>query len=525
MKLPNKIDGALVRTAAVIADDIRRAIADQIDPVWVAENVFQAFPDGVTATPVQARVWAQLNLRFDNRPLMLVLQQLYATGWVLGQDAGAAYVADQRLTKATPSTDELMAALNIDWDNWKPGNRAAEQLVRTSPGLQGLLDQAGATIKGMNETTVSRVGTVIADGLRRGASSGSLAKDLVQSGIEGLLADPSRALAIANTEMSRALNVSSMNYYTDSGVEKVEWLALEACELCGQNADAGAIPLGEVFPSGDTEPPGHPNCRCGIRAVFDYEDSPLAPVEVVGDAETVLAEAQALQQQTNVPEIWPWEKGWANSFANQAEANAAYLEQQKIAESTLLSDLKVNIPTQKVPEYLEKSLMNTNPLYDPYKKGYSTNCARVVNAYEMRRRGFDVTATPKPIGILKNDGSQIKNTYLNSWRDPVSGKNGFELADDLPGQWSVEQIKNVLKREHPEGSRGFISQSWNSSPKGAGHVYTWEIENGRVKFYDAQTGASNVDEYIDRGFNFSWLRVDNLEPTANILRYLKGYKK
>ena len=483
MKLTHKIDGALVRTAAVIADDIRKAVADQVDPVWVAENVVQAFPDGVTATPVQARVWAQLNLRFDNRPLMLVLQQLYATGWVLGQDAGAAYIADQRLTKATPSTDELMAALNIDWDNWKPGNRAAEQLVRTSPGLQGLLDQAGATIKGMNATTISRVGTVIADGLGRGASSGSLAKDLVQSGIEGLLADPSRALSIANTEMSRALNVSSMNYYTDSGVERVEWLALEACELCGENADAGPIPLGDSFPSGDSEPPGHPNCRCGIRAVFDYEDSPVAPVEVGGDAGVVLAEAEAVSGAVQpdiagfVPGQWK-ELSRDEMFATILSANEAqyqgryardYLERYMLRDSatmkfiekgTLLKngEIVIRLPITKLAsKYLDELIAQVEEIQKRYPKAK----------------------------MMVSVGTAGRNTYGSA----ILGDSHINLSTQLTVQQAFE-IGSPEAGGFKMPSRAFVSQLRYTLSHEWGHALD-EIDNV-VSTFGAQQTSNRV---------------------------------
>jgi len=96
MKLTNKIDGALVRTAAIFADRLRQAMRQTIDPENIAQQLIEAFPEGHTLTPGQARTWALMNVRFDNRAVVLVLQDLWATGWVMGQDAGAAHVADQR---------------------------------------------------------------------------------------------------------------------------------------------------------------------------------------------------------------------------------------------------------------------------------------------------------------------------------------------------------------------------------------------------------------------------------------------
>ena len=64
--------------------------------------------------------------------------------------------------------------------------------------------------------------------------------------------------------MSRATAVASRELYQDSGVELVEWLVAEPCDICQENADVSPIRIDETFPSGDTEPPAHPNCVCDI---------------------------------------------------------------------------------------------------------------------------------------------------------------------------------------------------------------------------------------------------------------------
>ena len=70
---------------------------------------------------------------------------------------------------------------------------------------------------------------------------------------------------IADTEACRAASQASMQTYAANGVTGVEWLvAADPCDDCQANADAGIIALGEDFPSGDSEPPAHPRCRCAV---------------------------------------------------------------------------------------------------------------------------------------------------------------------------------------------------------------------------------------------------------------------
>jgi hypothetical protein len=54
-----------------------------------------------------------------------------------------------------------------------------------------------------------------------------------------------------------------------AGVEiRKEWDAtLEPCPVCEENMLAGPIELDGIFPSGDTAPLAHPNCRCVLVGV------------------------------------------------------------------------------------------------------------------------------------------------------------------------------------------------------------------------------------------------------------------
>ena len=108
-----------------------------------------------------------------------------------------------------------------------------------------------------------RIGTILAAGLKEGVTPSDMAKQM-QWEIDDLLDDPERALTIAQTETSRAVSIASRELYEESGVELVEWLVADPCDLCQENADVSPIGIGDTFPSGDTEPPAHPNCVCDI---------------------------------------------------------------------------------------------------------------------------------------------------------------------------------------------------------------------------------------------------------------------
>ena len=270
MNVQTRIDGALTRTAAVVADKVRNGLRSSFDVDALVNAVIDAYPDDTKLGSVEARSFVKLHVVFDNKVLGDALDRVYLTGWVLGVDM-ANHLAGQHYVSKALDTAAMLDALRIDWAKWKPGNKPAAALLRQPRGLQRLLDRRGIMLKGLNDTTVVRVGTVIANSLGRGLSAQQLAK-LLRENIGRELSDPLRANTIAVTEMSRAMNVAATETYKDMGVEFTQWLALEPCDACQENADSDPVPMGDAFPSGDFEPPAHPNCRCQIEAVFPVLD-------------------------------------------------------------------------------------------------------------------------------------------------------------------------------------------------------------------------------------------------------------
>jgi hypothetical protein len=265
------VDAAGTRLAAKHADEITKALAKTVDPDQIIEAFLQTFGNGATLTTQQARDWVQTHAVVNSEPLVPVLNRMYAESYKLGLDASyQAYGLQQ--VKKDAIQDAINAALSIDWSNWKPGNAAASLLTKPKGALAALLRRTNATIAGMNKTTLDRLGTVLGDAFSVGSASRDVARSILEAqlkiGIGKVLTDSARAYVIARTEISRGLNVAANDNYKELGVEEVEWLALEECEICAENADSDPVPVGSEFPSGDTEPPAHPNCRCTIAPVI-----------------------------------------------------------------------------------------------------------------------------------------------------------------------------------------------------------------------------------------------------------------
>ena len=242
-----------------------------------------------------ARDWALAHAVVNQKPLQYALSRIYADGYTLGVK-----VAKTRLT----GLKKGVTAGVVDWATWKPGLPSAAALVKPMGGLKELLDSQKITVANeITRTKLDRIGTALSTSLSRGDTAKETAK-----AIDAIIADPQHALVIARTEMARAMSVASREQYQNAGVEQVEWLVAEGCADCQENADASPIPLGDEFPTGDTEPPAHPNCMCAIAPVFDDSALPaegdvpqeLSPEDFASASEDFATAAMAEDMYANL---------------------------------------------------------------------------------------------------------------------------------------------------------------------------------------------------------------------------------
>lgn len=148
-------------------------------------------------------------------------------------------------------------------------------------------------------------------------------------------------------------------------------------------------------------------------------------------------------------------------------------------------------------EGADDSLRSVNPNYMSKNAAYKANCTNCVSAYEMRKRGYNVTARPA-----------TKNHYLSrhpeeAWKDPdIKTASGTGLDDIIS-----------TARNWPENARAEVAVAWKGSSKG--HVFVAEKENGKIRFYDVQSGekmSSKIFAHVEEGETLFW-RIDNLEPS------------
>ena len=163
--------------------------------------------------------------------------------------------------------------------------------------------------------------------------------------------------------------------------------------------------------------------------------------------------------------------------------------------------------TRGQPMDVQSALEGTNPNYDPLSPQddpYKNNCQRCVPAYELRRRGYDVEALPKPTGedIIESNVFTF-DAFVDRYGNIMSYTRSTQA--DL-----MRQLGSF-----PDGSRFAVRNSWRG---GGGHVYVAEKQNGAVSFYDPQDPSIDAATYITSkdAWKFGYMRINEAEFNPNI---------
>lgn len=156
-----------------------------------------------------------------------------------------------------------------------------------------------------------------------------------------------------------------------------------------------------------------------------------------------------------------------------------------------------------LPEYRQ-----TNPRWKEARQ-WQVNCTNCVSAHELRRRGFDVTAAPRPTGR-----GRYRHDYYQDW--------GGSLQDALE-EVTVLQMKRKMAKEWPVGARGFVSVTWKGRRAGA-HVFSVEkMPDGTLHFTDPQSGKDLGDGagyWSQARAKVSFIRVDDKPLTDKLEDYI-----
>lgn len=171
------------------------------------------------------------------------------------------------------------------------------------------------------------------------------------------------------------------------------------------------------------------------------------------------------------------------------------------------------------PKTPEEALANANAANYNKDRTYQINCQRVVWAYELQRRGYDVEALPNTDDLGRGtnwhsivDGKIDRIGLAENWWTKTTNAKNAKKATEVMAQWG-------------EGSRAAVRFS---RARGGGHVFNVEYRNGKIEVFEAQSGRrpTSLSKYLSEQKahpNYVEIfRIDNLKfNDSEIPRYVK----
>ena len=174
----------------------------------------------------------------------------------------------------------------------------------------------------------------------------------------------------------------------------------------------------------------------------------------------------------------------------------------------------------------EEDMKYINPAYKDRRSRAKQNCMACSTAYELRRRGYDVSAN-KGFAAESEDclkdwfpGIQIKHMdsfsltkpskeFNKAWRDAYNGTN-----KDLCNRTTAELCSQG------NGARGNLMMSFFTV--GAGHSVAYEVNNGRLTLRDCQDNkvyeGRQMENILKSCLTVNYARTDNQKFDAKKIK-------
>ena len=301
-----------------------------------------------------------------------------------------------------------------------------------------------------------------------------------------------KAGRLVNTETTYFNAVATKECYKDLDVEMVEiieTLDSHTCSICG-GFDGKVIPISQYEP-GVTVPPFHPNCR-GTTA-------PAIDPKYAGERAARNADGAVYYVPANMKYA-----DWVQTFVNGGSKAGL-----TAATATAILDIVEQATGAKkgTSMAIQDAVKGANPNYSR-GSAYGVNCQRCVQAYEFRRRGYDVVAKPKP-----------STNNIISWGSECFIQPGaYQYSYQA---YALNQTEAAVKKalaNAPDGSRFSIYIKWKRTYGGSAHVFIAEKTGGVVHYLDPQTGNMDASDYFTRGSKgcFGYFRLDDKALTTDL---------
>lgn len=171
---------------------------------------------------------------------------------------------------------------------------------------------------------------------------------------------------------------------------------------------------------------------------------------------------------------------------------------------------------RKTKEYsIEEDAKMINPEFKNFYMDTKKNCVLCSLTYDLRRRGYEVTAQKVSLGYTP---PEIVKFYKNSKGKTLELNKDYEFYT-VPKNDNIKHSVNSKLLEQGDGARGMLALIWDhhGHPCG-GHAIAYEISNGKVTYVDGQSGKVMKEIPDNTMRQFDIMRTDDKVPNWELMK-------
>lgn len=156
----------------------------------------------------------------------------------------------------------------------------------------------------------------------------------------------------------------------------------------------------------------------------------------------------------------------------------------------------------------DQDMAKVNPGFGNWSDNTKNNCFLCSTAYDLRRKGYDVTANGA------NDGYDA--TAALAWYPKAS----LIRLPSPPNFNKTTQSTMIKAFDTPEGGYGNLSVTWKNT--NGGHSMIFAVENGQPVLRDCQSNkvykGSVCNKIFKEANELRYIRLDNVQPNINEMK-------
>jgi hypothetical protein len=178
-------------------------------------------------------------------------------------------------------------------------------------------------------------------------------------------------------------------------------------------------------------------------------------------------------------------------------------------------DEKTGFHKKIKPMSMDEDARSVNPDFHNFNSNTKNNCMLCTATYDMRRRGYDVTANLAGKGYTY---SALKEWYPDAKIVDIAGSNQNAAKTAFIGDKTLIQNTKSAIEKQPNGARGNLMVQWATFQ--GGHSMAYEVIDGKMHIFDGQTGKhyTNPDKILKQCREVSFARLDDIEPDYNKIK-------